>query len=488
MEDRAYLNTLTLPIPVSFLDKNKLSPTLADFLNWWKNQTPGRVIHGRIIQNQKVARTNKYRWRSRVTLGKIDWDFILDREGLAQEKIPVRQSLHSHFKSWDIWIGHLQTRFGNGLFSGKSFPLRFGPESISAFQRMDFSVRPHHSTMTAAELKGTSFTYKNEKNRFIFTEEQTSRGNWVSTFGRLHTFGSSDFGGAFRFRDAVNPEVEVSLFGKTIQPWGSVSGEAARDKFGKSGEFLSISLQQPGLVVLNSVRNYERGFSPLHSNPPRQSSSLKQGETGFSQGIRLTRFPIHVQVFFDEWLPQISEAKMSTEQTIRIGQSIRSWQWSTEFKWAYHPSEVETVFQTETNSSAIWKTGIKMRIQYKNGKGFLARFQWNRTQYSEGIESRFGSGANLRLSYSGSENRITVSGSTTSVPTTSVPVYFWRLNLPYEMGSWAFFHSGSVLECRWMHRWDSGTRFGFRLAEATMNEKVSVKPELQGAFIMELAI
>ncbi len=487
-QDRTYLESLSLPVSITQVNQNNLSPELRAFLKIWAAQSQSYNINGRIVQSQRLGKSDLYRWRSAVQLSdRVNLDVVMDRSAGAL-KVPsrARRSLTVQHQNWDFWLGDLQVRLGSGLFSAGSFPTRIGLESISTFQRWNFSLRSHRSAIEDGRISGGGCTRETEGSRWLAAVDWGNAGQSSILAAWAAPSKARNWGGAFRIVDSENLGWEGSVFGQARLSWGGGTGEVARDRFGNMAEFLAIQIRQPGIGVLWSVRYYTPGFQPLQANPPRQINSLKSGEMGIYQGIRVTRFILKLELFLDAFRPEIPASEMSVDQGLRVWMSNRMWSWRLQLDWNHRPLYSEPEFTLIPLPITFEQQRLKFWVERPVGSHFKTRIQINETQIIQGGKRSRGQGIKWQMDYLTQTNEWTLESTIAEVNNPSTRVYFWKLNLPYEMGTRSWSRSGVGLEGRLMHQWNTGTRFGFRIAWIKTENFSANTPQLEGALIMDL--
>jgi len=488
-EDKSVLNALSLPRPLSEIDHQLLTPEMAAFFDLWMSTSDIPLVTGQIVQSQRWGRSESYRWRSHFQLPyNLQLDLVMDRSA-EEEKIPTeaRRTLTWQTRQGFLWWGDMQVRLGSGLFSAGSFPPRIGLESLSTFQRWNFSLRSHRSAVTEGRVSGLGIIGKTDFGRLIGTwNRQTGPTSvqfaWVAPEVR------GNWGSAIRFVDGKRPGWESTVFGQIRGPKTSFTGEVTSDRGGHSGVFLAASLRREGIRVLVSGRHYAPQFHPINANPPRLRSSLVRGETGIFLGLRVTHYPVKTDLYMDASQSAAFGEKIALNQGLRFWKQTKRWRWRVEIEWQNKQTDPKPVFLPVPNPLYRDQRRDKVWITRTLIPGWTIGLQCNQTTVTLGKEHFRGWGIKGETAYRTLRSSWTLTGMITRISDPVARVYFWRLNLPYEMGSRSWAGNGYGLESRWMYRWETGARIGFRYGWIYQSYSGSSGLSTEGALVIELAL
>ncbi|MFQ6613608.1 MAG: hypothetical protein ACE5D1_02080, partial [Fidelibacterota bacterium] len=430
-EESQLLKARSLPCPLSRIDGRELTPETGAFFELWNSISRSSTITGQIIQSQRWGKGEFYRWRSHFLLPH-DWqlDWVMDRSA-GDEIIPAdaRKTLAWDRPKISLWFGDLQVRLGSGLFSAGSFPVRVGPESIATFQRWNFSLRSHRSSLPEGRVSGFGVIGQTDFGRFLGTwsaagEPASCQVAWSAPESR------GTWGSAIRFAELEQVVWEGSIFGQVRREKISITGEAAKDQADHSGVFMSAHLRRKGIGVLISGRLYAPGFHPVLANPPRQRSSLADGETGFFQAIRITRYPLKIDLYLDASQTGSREKNLIVSQGIRSWGRTKLWRWRVTLDWRDKTEPSAPVFSTGSGISFSNRHREKIRITRNLDPHWKVRVQWNHITVKTLAESFRGWGIRGETDYRGDKLSWTLAGTIVPVSDPMARVYFWKLNLP----------------------------------------------------------
>ncbi len=480
----------------------------------------------RINQYQSFNRDTRYKYKIQYGHSNLDAGMLLERDAGETDIFDHMSFFVTHEKNnFGLFLGDYQVASGYGLLSWSAFPLRKGFESVTSLSRMGRGIRRFISTHESWGYRGIGIRWIN------------SLGTWQAALNSRHQDGHIDSTGlaiinvsglhtSARSLSEKNKLIEQSAvvqwrFEKenatisathTVQRWlyykssteleqgssiaanfsggnKSIFGEVAIGFNSKTGTIIGVEWKTKGLHYVFAARKYSPGFRALRMNPVARFHGKTLNEAGIFQGFRIRHNQNRLIIYGDMFtrkLPAHTNNKVSSGNEFGL-----RWEWRK--KDRYYKIEWKqglSWLEIDANYLGEYGIGLTQSRQFRligkmpvfNGQSMKVQGIWQHRDNNE-----YGTGINLRYNWKKDFLTVALDWVTTKINSSNVRIYFWDVNLPGELITKLYAHSGHSIALKAIYSNRGQFSAGLRTRILWRDLEFDGKPIITGALYTEVA-